>query len=87
MNEINWTPKALKQVRRFKNPQAGASIFDGAQVLQNFPHCTGVKALIKHAHQYRLRIGDYRVFFNVDASGEIFIVSIEEVRKRNERTY
>ena len=35
MNEINWTPKALKQVWRFKNPQAGASIFDGAQALKH----------------------------------------------------
>lgn len=87
MNEINWTPKALKQVRKFKNPQASASIFDGVQALKDFPQCTGVKALINHEHQYRLRIGDYRVFFNVDDSGEVFIVLIEEVRKRNERTY
>jgi mRNA-degrading endonuclease RelE of RelBE toxin-antitoxin system len=74
-------------VRKFKNPQASASIFDGVQALQDFPQCTGVKTLINHEHQYRLRVGNYRVFFNVDASGEVFIVSIEEVRKRNERTY
>jgi mRNA interferase RelE/StbE len=32
-----------------------------------------------------LRVGDYRVLF--DAFDAIEVVSIEEVRKRNERTY
>lgn len=40
--------------------------------------------LINHKYSYRLRIGDYRVFFEFD--GEVNIVSIEEVKKRNERT-
>jgi len=33
----------------------------------------------------RLRVGNYRVFFDFD--GAVRIVSIEEVRKRDERTY
>jgi mRNA interferase RelE/StbE len=32
-----------------------------------------------------LRVGSYRVFFDYD--GGVRIVSIEEVRKRDERTY
>ena len=44
-----------------------------------------VKALTNHEFSYRLRVGDYRVFFEFD--GAVRIVSIEEVRKRNERTY
>ncbi|HEY4081046.1 MAG TPA: type II toxin-antitoxin system RelE/ParE family toxin [Burkholderiaceae bacterium] len=44
-----------------------------------------VKALSNHEHGYRLRVGNYRVFFNFD--GAVRIVSIEEVRKRDERTY
>lgn len=49
------------------------------------PDCVNVKALSNHLYQYRLRVGDYRVFFNFD--GVVSIVSIEEVKKRDERTY
>ena len=44
-----------------------------------------VKALTSHEYGYRLRVGNYRVFFDFD--GAVRIVSIEEVRKRDERTY
>jgi len=46
---------------------------------------TGVKALTNHAYGYRLRVGEYRVLF--DVLGAIEVVSIEEVKKRDERTY
>ena len=45
-----------------------------------------VKALTDHAYGYRLRVGNYRVFFDFVGS-DVCIVSIEEVRKRDERTY
>jgi mRNA-degrading endonuclease RelE of RelBE toxin-antitoxin system len=44
-----------------------------------------VKALTDHEYGFRLRVGNYRVFFDFD--GEIRIVSVEEVRRRDERTY
>ena len=44
-----------------------------------------VKSLTNHEYGYRLRVGDHRVFFDYD--GDVRIVSIEEVRKRDERTY
>jgi mRNA-degrading endonuclease RelE of RelBE toxin-antitoxin system len=44
-----------------------------------------VKALTNHEYGYRLRVGNYRVFFDFD--GAVRIVSIEEVRKRDERTH
>jgi mRNA-degrading endonuclease RelE of RelBE toxin-antitoxin system len=44
-----------------------------------------VKALTNHEYGYRLRVGNYRVFFDFD--GAVRIISIEEVRKRDERTY
>ncbi len=42
------------------------------------------KKLINYMYNYRLRVGTYRVFFNV--YNEIEIISIEEVKKRDERT-
>jgi mRNA interferase RelE/StbE len=53
--------------------------------LSGMPNSRNVKALTKHEHQYRLRIGNYRVFFDFD--GALRIVQIEEVKKRDERTY
>jgi mRNA-degrading endonuclease RelE of RelBE toxin-antitoxin system len=44
-----------------------------------------VKALVNHEHSYRLRVGYFRVFFDFDGSARI--VLIEEVKKRDERTY
>ena len=49
------------------------------------PDCQNVKALAHHEYGYRLRVGNYRVLFDWD--GAIKVVDIEEVRKRDERTY
>lgn len=49
------------------------------------PECANVKKLSNHQYGYRLRVGNYRVLFNFD--GIIHIISIEEVKKRDERTY
>lgn len=86
MNTIQWRPKALKQARKIKDIELRARIFDEVQVLKDFPNCAGVKHLTRHVYGYRLRIGDYRVFFDFQG-GETRIISIEQVRKRNERTY
>lgn len=85
MNEIRWKPKAAKQANKIKEPKTRTQIFEGVQALANFPECQDVKALRNHEYSYRLRVGDFRVFFEFD--GKIRIVSVEEVRKRNERTY
>lgn len=69
-------------------PKADASrIYAKAQALKTFPACSGsdIKALENHQNDYRLRVGNYRVLFDFD--NEIRIVAIEEVRKRDERTY
>ena len=53
--------------------------------LSVFPHCSGIKKLVNHAHSYQLRTGNYRVLFEYD--GEVRIIYIEEVKKRDEHTY
>jgi len=40
---------------------------------------------VNHPCGYRLRVGNYRVLF--DFAGSIKLVRIEEVGKRDERTY
>jgi len=84
MNTIRWSPKAAKQLRKLDR-QHQVVIRDGVQTLDAMPDCQNVKALVNHQYGYRLRVGNYRVLFNWD--GAIRIVEIEEVRKRDERTY
>ncbi|MHB0975141.1 MAG: type II toxin-antitoxin system RelE family toxin [Thiobacillus sp.] len=86
MNTINWKPKALKQMRKI-SAQAGAAIRKSVNAeLIDLSAARNVKALTDHAYGYRLRVGNYRVFFDF-MGGDVCIVSIEEVRKRDERTY
>ena len=85
MNEITWKPKALKQAEKIKDKATRQKIYTESQVLADFPNCLGIKKLVNHAYSYRLRVGDYRVFFEFD--GNVRIVSIEEVKKRDESTY
>jgi mRNA-degrading endonuclease RelE of RelBE toxin-antitoxin system len=85
MNTVQWTIKAAKQMRKIKDEPTRKCLYEDAQILIKFPDCSGVKRLKNHSYSYRLRIGNYRLFFEFD--GEVKIISIEEVKKRNERTY
>ena len=84
MNAIEWKIKAIKQLRKI-HPVSQKAIKNTVQGLKNFPDSTDVKALTHHQYDYRLRVGNYRVFF--DYADKIKIVTIEEVKKRDERTY
>jgi mRNA interferase RelE/StbE len=85
VNSIFWQPKALRQLRKIE-PRANSQIRRAVtEELIDLSTARNVKALTNHAYGYRLRIGSYRVFFDFD--GSIRVVAIEEVRKRDERTY
>ncbi|MEX0738576.1 MAG: type II toxin-antitoxin system RelE/ParE family toxin [Pseudohongiella sp.] len=84
MNEIQWSRKALKQLRKLA-PQDGKVVFAGAGELSRFPECKNVKQLRNHQYGFRLRVGRHRVLFDYD--GDVKIISIEEVKKRDENTY
>lgn len=84
MNTIHWAPKAAKQLRKLDR-QHQVVIRDGVGALAAMPDCQNVKALTNHQYGYRLRVGNHRVLFDWDSG--IRIVEIQEVRKRDERTY
>jgi mRNA-degrading endonuclease RelE of RelBE toxin-antitoxin system len=85
VNAINWQPKALRQLRKV-DAHAGKQIRAAVSTeLLDLSKARNVKALTDHAYGYRLRVGNFRVFFDFD--GAVRIVNIEEVRKRDERTY
>jgi mRNA-degrading endonuclease RelE of RelBE toxin-antitoxin system len=84
INKIEWTPKATKQARKLDRP-VRLQVLDAVESLAAMPDCQNVKALTNHEYGYRLRVANYRVLFDWD--GAIKIVEIQEVRKRDERTY
>ena len=65
MNEIFWSQKARKQLLKISIKEAKI-IFAKVAELANFPSCNNVKKLSQHRHDFRIRIGQYRVLFNHD---------------------
>jgi mRNA interferase RelE/StbE len=83
--EVIWQPKAVKQLKKIGDRLVQVRILTASRGLADFPACPNVKRLNNHEYTHRLRVGDWRLLFNVYE--EISIASIEEVKKRDERTY
>lgn len=84
MYHIDWKAKALKQLGKIDR-QARDDIRGAVGRLVDWPNVQQVKKLVNHDCDYRLRVGCYRVIFDVvDA---VRIIRIEEVKKRDDRTY
>ena len=84
MVEVVYSRKAAKQLRRLQASDS-KTVRDECNKLANMPDCANIKALVDHGRQYRPRVGRFRVFFDFD--GLAGVVSIEEVKKRDEHTY
>ena len=86
MNEIIWHNRARKQIRRIPK-QYREPILDSVDQLATFPKCErlDIAELRNHRYDYRLRVGRYRVLF--DYGNVAKIIRIQEVKKRDERTY
>ncbi len=82
MKRIEWKPSALRQLRKIKNHEKRNLIYDAVDTLKYFPQCSNIKKL-KGRNEYRLRVSNWRVIF----TNSLKILYIEEVKKRNERTY
>lgn len=83
--QVEWKDKARKQLRKLKDPQVISRVLRGIDALEVSFSNLDLIALTNHEYTHRLRIGDYRVFLNID--NVIEITFIEEVKKRDERTY
>jgi len=84
MIAIRWSRKASKQLDNIQSSDK-KQILSAVDSLSNFPYVGNIKALKNHKYDYRLRVGRYRVLFN--NIEKIHIISIEEVRKRDDSTY
>lgn len=86
--KVEWKRKAFKQLAKVQRQQQ-SKIQVAVTKLENSETWGDVRKLVNHEYDYRLRVGDYRVLFNAtnDETIEINDVSIEEVKKRDDRTY
>ena len=82
---IEWQNKARKQLKKLKDKVVIKRILEGVEALESNQANINLKPLVNHDCSHRLRVGNYRVFLNIDEVIEIAI--IEEVKKRDERTY
>jgi len=77
MFEIIYAKSVVKDLKRidWKNLER---IKEGIEELKNFPNISQIKHLTNHPlADYRLRIGNYRVLFNVDwEKREIHILKV-----------
>jgi mRNA-degrading endonuclease RelE of RelBE toxin-antitoxin system len=85
MATITWTKKAAKQLGRLAAADR-ATVASSVGDLADWPNCQNVKALTDRT-DFRLRVGRWRVLFTVDTSGNPVVIRIEEVKKRDDRTY
>ena len=85
---IEITRKALKQAAKIQERDR-IRIFEGIRGLADSEKWGDVRKLKNHTYDYRLRIGNYRILFNAtaDLTIEVNDISIEEIRKRDDRTY
>ncbi len=82
MKTIRWHKRAKKQLRRIGDLKTRDKIYNAVDSLKAFPNCQNIKKLTNR-NDYRLRVGRYRIIFSID----LVIINIEEVKKRDERTY
>lgn len=76
-------PKALKSMKKLFTVEQYKQVLESLYKLENWPDChMDIKAL-KNRIDYRLRLGNWRVIFEITAVSVI----ITEVKKRDENSY
>ena len=85
MYDIDWRAKAYKQLHKIRSQQIRGDLYNAVETLRHWPDCRNVKALTGHEYGYRMRVADWRILF--DVQDRVRIIMIQEVKKRDERTY
>ena len=63
--EVIIKGKALKELSKLDKAQAN-KILDAVENLANYPDVRNIKKLKNHTPTHRLRVGDYRVLFDIE---------------------
>ena len=78
---IEWKPSALRELKRIQR-EAIARIVDAVESLSADPLPSGVRKLQGSDHTYRIRVGHYRVIYEVLRSR--LLIQIVRVRHRKD---
>ncbi|AIN13400.1 type II toxin-antitoxin system RelE/ParE family toxin [Yersinia pestis] len=86
MVKVDWSRKAVKQLlsidAKYRKP-----ISEKVNKLTNFPAVDlDIKKLQMGDNQYRMRVGNYRVIFQI-VEGTPVICTIQDVKRRTTATY
>jgi mRNA interferase RelE/StbE len=79
--KVEWKTSALKELKgldRFVIPRIIAAV----ESLSGNPHQSGVRKLQGAEHSYRIRVGEYRVIYEI--TNDAMLVTIVRVRHRKE---
>ncbi|MDR0251072.1 MAG: type II toxin-antitoxin system RelE/ParE family toxin [Burkholderiales bacterium] len=87
MNTIEWTKKAFRDLRKIGARTTQNRIYAAVEELTAWPDCSGDIKRLQGSNDYRLRVGQYRVIFQIDQRGTPIIITITTVSIRNESTY
>ncbi|WP_439241286.1 type II toxin-antitoxin system RelE family toxin [Lonepinella sp. BR2474] len=87
MNKIEWKASARKNLSKISNREIRLKIFNTIGLLVDWPNCRLDIKKLQNRSDYRLRVGNYRVIFEIDTQGNPIIITINQVEKRDERTY
>ncbi|MBP2850541.1 MULTISPECIES: type II toxin-antitoxin system RelE family toxin [Dickeya] len=86
MVKVNWSRKALKQ-RLTIDKRYQKAISEKVTELESFPAVRlDIVPLKGQEDMFRLRVGDYRIIFQI-IKGEPVICEIKEVKRRTSTTY
>ncbi|AZK61437.1 type II toxin-antitoxin system RelE/ParE family toxin [Pectobacterium versatile] len=89
MTHIVWTGKAVKDLRKLpvndqKAIQANVNSLEGYPTTKSKP--LDITKLTDRGSEYRLRVGNYRVLFEIQ-KGEPIIIEIQRVLRLTSTTY
>lgn len=79
--QIDWKPSALRELKRLDR-QIVPRIVTTVEALLSDPFPSGVKKLHGGESTYRIRVGDYRVIYEVFSNR--LVIEISRVRHRKD---
>jgi mRNA interferase RelE/StbE len=79
--QIEWKTSALRELKKLDKPVIPRIITAVESLIDN-PFPTGVRKLQGSEHTYRLRVGDYRILYEVYQN--VLRIQIVRVRHRRE---
>ncbi len=73
--QVNIQASAKKDLKKISKVEINR-IIQATKNLTNYPEISNIKKLVNHNPPYRLRVGNYRILFDIE-DDEIIIVNIK----------